>query len=116
MLDRARRVPDVEFAALSENNPMRKGENSLSYRTSPAPVPASQELIALASTVTPDYLKVMGIPPREGRFSMRDQMLIFSTARPDAAVLFVSHVDCRADENAASEGGPAVATGTARRG
>ncbi len=68
VLDRARRVPDVEFAALSDIISMRKGENSLSYRTAPAPVPASQELIALASTVTPDYLNVMGIPLREERF------------------------------------------------
>jgi predicted permease len=68
VLDRARRVPDVEFAALSDIIPMREGENSLSYRTSPAPVPASQERIALASSVTPDYLKVMGIPLRAGRF------------------------------------------------
>jgi len=68
VLDRARRLPDVEFAALSDIIPMREGENSLSYRTSPSPVPASREQIALASTVTPDYLKVMGIPLRAGRF------------------------------------------------
>jgi predicted permease len=68
VLDRARRVPDVESATLSDIIPMREGENSLPYRTSSAPVPASQERIALASSVTPDYLKVMGIPLREGRF------------------------------------------------
>jgi putative ABC transport system permease protein len=68
VLDRMRRVPDVEFAALADIIPMREGENSLPYRTTPAPVPPNQEPIALASTVTPDYLKVMGIPLRSGRF------------------------------------------------
>jgi predicted permease len=68
VLDRARRLPDVEFAALADIIPMREGENSVPYRTTPAPPPPNQEPIALASTVTPDYLKVMGIPLREGRF------------------------------------------------
>lgn len=68
VLERARSLPDVEFAALSDIIPMREGENSLSYRTTAAPLPPNQEPVALASTVTPDYLKVMGIPLREGRF------------------------------------------------
>lgn len=68
VLDRARRVPGVEFAALTDIVPMRPGENSLPYRTTAAPVPANQEPVALASCVTPDYLKVMGIPLRAGRF------------------------------------------------
>ncbi len=62
VLDRARRVPDVEFAALADIIPMREGENVVPYRTTPNPLPPNQEPIALASTVTPDYLKVMGIP------------------------------------------------------
>lgn len=68
VLDRARRVPGVEFAALTDIVPMRPGENSLPYRTTAAPVPANHEPVALASCVTPDYLKVMGIPLRAGRF------------------------------------------------
>ncbi len=68
VLDRIRRVRDVEFAALADIIPMREGENSVSYKTIPAPVPPNQEPIALASSVTPDYLKVMGIPLRAGRF------------------------------------------------
>ncbi len=68
VLDRTRRVPGVEFAALADIIPMREGENSIPYRTTPAPLPPNQEPIALASCVTPDYLKVMGIPLREGRF------------------------------------------------
>ena len=68
VLDRARRLPDAEFAALADIIPMREGENVVPYRTTPHPLPPNQEPVALASTVTPDYLKVMGIPLLEGRF------------------------------------------------
>jgi putative ABC transport system permease protein len=68
VLDRARRVPGVEFATLTDIVPMRAGVNTLSYRTTADPLPPSQEPVALASSVTPDYLKVMGIPLRDGRF------------------------------------------------
>ena len=66
VLDRARAVPQVESAALADIIPMREGENTLSYRTSAAP--AAREPFALASAVTPDYLRTMGIPLRAGRF------------------------------------------------
>ena len=68
VLDRARRVPGVQFVALSDIIPMRVGENGLGYWTTPAPPPPNEIPIALASCVTPDYLKVMGIPLRQGRF------------------------------------------------
>ena len=68
VLDRARQVPDVKFAALADIVPMRDGENVLNYRTTPNPPPPDQEPFALASSVTPDYLKVMGIPLHQGRF------------------------------------------------
>ncbi|MGA8027211.1 MAG: ABC transporter permease [Bryobacteraceae bacterium] len=68
ILDRAQRVPDVEFVALADIVPMREGENVGPYRTTPNPLPPNQEPVALASTVTPDYLKVMGIPLLQGRF------------------------------------------------
>jgi predicted permease len=68
VLDRARRVPGVESAALADIIPMREGENSLPYWTSATPPPPNQEPVALASCVSPDYLKVMGIPLRQGRF------------------------------------------------
>jgi predicted permease len=67
-LDRARRVPGVQFVALSDIIPMREGEDGLGYWTTPTPPPPTQMPIALASCVTPDYLKVMGIPLRRGRF------------------------------------------------
>jgi predicted permease len=68
VLDRARRVPAVRTAALSDIIPMRVGQNGLGYWTTPVPPPLNQMPIALASCVTPDYLQVMGIPLRQGRF------------------------------------------------
>jgi predicted permease len=68
VIDRARQVPGVESVALTDIIPMRVGENTLPYWTTPTPVPANQAPVALASTVTPDYLDVMGIPLRRGRF------------------------------------------------
>jgi predicted permease len=68
VLDRARRIPGVESATLADIIPMRVGENSLPYWTSATPPPPNQEPIALASCVSPDYLNVMGIPLRKGRF------------------------------------------------
>jgi predicted permease len=68
VVDRARRVPGVQSVALTDIIPMRVGENGLGYWTTPAPPPPNQIPIALASSVTPDYLKVMGVPLRQGRF------------------------------------------------
>ena len=68
VLDRIRRVRDVESAALADIIPMRVGENSMPYQTTAAALQPDQLPIALASTVTPDYLEVMGIPLRAGRF------------------------------------------------
>jgi len=48
--------------------PMREGNNQLGYGTTPAALPANQQPIALATSVTPEYLEVMGIPLRRGRF------------------------------------------------
>jgi hypothetical protein len=47
---------------------MRVGENVIPYWTTPTPPPANEAPEALASTATPDYLRVMGIPLRSGRF------------------------------------------------
>jgi predicted permease len=68
VLDRAHRVPGIESVALADIIPMREGENSLSYWTTATPPPPNQEPFALASCVSPDFLTVMGIPLREGRF------------------------------------------------
>jgi predicted permease len=68
VLDRARRIPGVECAALADIVPMGGGQNVGPYRTTPARPLANEERVALASTVTPGYLDVMEIPLLEGRF------------------------------------------------
>lgn len=68
VLDRARRVPHVKFAALADVIPMGEGQDVGPYRTTPNPLPPNEEPFALMSFVTPDYLKVMRIPLLEGRF------------------------------------------------
>jgi predicted permease len=68
LLDRVRRAPGVESATMVDTAPMREGNNQIGYWTTPAVPEKHQMPLALASSVTPDYLKVMGIPLREGRF------------------------------------------------
>jgi putative ABC transport system permease protein len=67
-LDRARSLPGVEAIAMVDTVPMRRGNNMVDYWTNAAMPPQNQRLIALATSVTPDYLKVMGIHLQEGRF------------------------------------------------
>jgi putative ABC transport system permease protein len=46
---------------------MRQGFNDLSYWTNASLPPENKRPVALATSVTPDYLKVMGIPLLKGR-------------------------------------------------
>ncbi len=48
--------------------PMREGNNQIGYRTSAAPLPDDQQPATLATSVSPEYLKVMRIRLLEGRF------------------------------------------------
>jgi putative ABC transport system permease protein len=68
VIDRARRVPGVASVALTDIVPMRVGDNALPYSTTADTRPAADWPLALASSVTPDYLNVMGIQLRAGRF------------------------------------------------
>ncbi len=68
ILDRARHVPGVQSVALTDIIPMREGENVLGYSATAAMPPPNEMPAALASSATPDDLKVMGIPLRAGRF------------------------------------------------
>ena len=68
VLDRARRVPGVESIAAVDTFPMRQGDNQLRYWNTAAVPPENQQPLALATSVTPDYLNVMGIPLLKGRF------------------------------------------------
>jgi predicted permease len=68
VLDRARQVAGVQAIALVDTVPMRQGNNQLGYWTTPAVPPRDERPVALATSVTPDYLKVTGILLRQGRF------------------------------------------------
>jgi predicted permease len=66
--DNLRHVPGVRDVALTDIVPMREGENVVGYWATPVAPPPNQAPIALASSVSPDYLKTMGIPLLRGRF------------------------------------------------
>jgi len=68
ILNRARSVPGVQAIATVDTVPLREGNNQIGYRTTPDPQPENQQPLVLASSVSPDYLKVMGIALRQGRF------------------------------------------------
>jgi predicted permease len=68
ILERARQVSGVQSVAMVDTVPMREGLLELGYGTSPALPPPNEQPIALATSVTPDYLSVMGIALRQGRF------------------------------------------------
>ncbi len=68
ILDDARGVPGVQAVAAVDTFPMRQGYNEVGYWPTPAVPPSNQIPLALATSVTPDYFKVMGIPLLRGRF------------------------------------------------
>jgi predicted permease len=68
LVDRARLIPGVEAVAIIDTVPMRNGSNPVGYRTSPASIPQNDQPIVLANCTTPEYLRVAGIPLRQGRF------------------------------------------------
>jgi predicted permease len=67
-LDRIHKVPGVQYVSVVDTVPMREGYNQVSYWTTPALPPPSQLPLALATSVTPEYLDVMRIPLLKGRF------------------------------------------------
>jgi len=75
VLDRARHVPGVQSIAAVDTVPMREGNNQLGYWTTPDLPEKSKQPLALATSVTPDYFKVMDIPLREGRFFTDEDQL-----------------------------------------
>jgi predicted permease len=68
VLERARRVPGVQSVATVDTFPMREGDNEQGYWTSADVPPGNKLPFALMTCVSPDYLKVMGISLRRGRF------------------------------------------------
>src|SRR5262249_49930366 len=68
VLARARHAPGVVAAATVDTVPLRGGLNRLVYGTNAALPPPADQPGALAMSVPPDYLTVMGIPLKRGRF------------------------------------------------
>lgn len=68
VLDRARRVPGVQSVAAVDTVPMREGNNQIGYWPTANVPPQNKRPLALATSVTPDYFKVMGIALHQGRF------------------------------------------------
>ncbi|HTQ57417.1 MAG TPA: ABC transporter permease [Bryobacteraceae bacterium] len=68
VIERARRLPGVEAVATVDTVPLREGNNQAGYWPTAAVPPDNQQPVALSTCVSPDYLKVMGIPLRQGRF------------------------------------------------
>jgi predicted permease len=75
LMARLRRVPGVESVAMVDTVPMRAGNNQLGYWTNATIPPQNRLPMALATCVTPDYLKVMGIALKEGRFFTENDRL-----------------------------------------
>jgi predicted permease len=75
LLDRVSHVPGVQSVAAVDTVPMRDGNNQIGYWTTAAVPEKHQMPLAFANSVTPDYLKVMGIPLREGRFLSENDRL-----------------------------------------
>ncbi len=75
VLDRTRNIPGVKSVALVDTVPLREGVNELGYWPSSALPPRDQLPLTLATSVTPDYLDVMGIRLLAGRFfSVQDRL------------------------------------------
>jgi predicted permease len=68
VLDRIRSVPGVQSAAIVDTVPLRDGNNQIGYWTTADLPPDDKQPITLATSVTPDYLKVVGLSLRQGRF------------------------------------------------
>jgi predicted permease len=68
LLARLRAVPGVQAVATVDTVPMRSGNNPIGYSTSAAPPPPDRTPYVMANSVSPDYLKVMGLQLRRGRF------------------------------------------------
>lgn len=67
VLERSRRVPGVASVAIVDTFPMREGFNAMGYWPTADVPPENKQPQALATSVSPEYLKVMGIPLRQGR-------------------------------------------------
>jgi predicted permease len=75
VLERTRHVPGIASAAIVDTFPMRQGFNAMGYWPTADVPPENKQPQALATSVSPEYLNVMGIPLRQGRlFNEQDRM------------------------------------------
>jgi predicted permease len=75
LLNRVSRMPGVDAVTMVDTVPMREGNNQLGYWTNSNVPLENLQPVTLATSVTPEYLKVMGIPLKSGRFlDTRDQL------------------------------------------
>ena len=68
VIDRASHVPGVQSVAIVDTVPMREGVNQIGYWPCANVPPENQQPTALATSVSPNYLEVMGLHLRRGRF------------------------------------------------
>lgn len=68
VLARARAVPGVEAVSMVDTVPMRPGNNQVVFSPKPGRADAADQALALATCVTPEYPRVMGLRLRAGRF------------------------------------------------
>src|ERR1700693_2463255 len=68
VIDRASHVPGVQTVAIVDTVPMREGVNQIGYWPTANVPPENQQPTALATSVSPNYLDVMGLRLRRGRF------------------------------------------------
>ena len=68
-------MPGVRSVAIVDTFPMREGNNTLGYWPTADVPPEKERPLTLATSVSPEYFNVMGIPLRQGRyFSEQDRM------------------------------------------
>jgi putative ABC transport system permease protein len=58
----------VRSVAIVDTFPMREGDNTMGYWPSADVPPEKERPLTLATSVSPEYFNVMGIPLRQGRF------------------------------------------------
>ena len=68
VMERVRAIPGVESVAMVDTVPMREGNNQVGYSTTADMPPLDKQPLTLTTSVSPDYLKVMGLKLLRGRF------------------------------------------------
>jgi len=79
MLDRVASIPGVQSASITSLIPLSDSDSEIAFWPGRGPQPSQDQMSSAMFYIgTPDYLRVMGIPLREGRF-FTDQDMLAST-------------------------------------